>query len=340
MTEGTMTEGEDRTAPAALAERMPPVRFADANGIRMAYYEAGPSGQDVPVIFCHGFPELAFSWRHQLAAFEAAGRWAIAPDQRGYGLTDRPERPEDYDLEHLTADIAGLMDTLGIEKAIVCGHDWGGMVVWQFALRYPERTAGVIGVNTPFMPRGPVDPIAAMRAVYGDEMYIVWFQTPGDADAALAADPERTMRYFMRRPQMTLADYEKLPAEQRTLALGEGLKLYDSANDAHQFLDAGELEAFTETFRRTGFTGGINWYRNFTRNWERSADLVEKVDAPALMVMAENDVVLSPAMTEGMENYVPDLERVLVEKSGHWTQQEHPEEVNRAILDWLSRRFP
>lgn len=330
----------DPIAPAALAERMPPVRFAEANGIRMAYYEVGERGRGVPVIFCHGFPELAFSWRHQLDAFAAAGRWAIAPDQRGYGLTDRPERVEDYDLEHLTADIAGLMDTLGIERAILCGHDWGGMVVWQFALRYPERTAGVIGVNTPFIPRGEIDPIAGMRAAFGEDMYIVWFQKPGEADAALAADPERTMRFFMRRPQLTLKEYEALPAEMKTLALGEGLKAFDAAADTAQLLDDAEVAAFADTFARTGFTGGINWYRNFTRNWERSAGLVEKVDAPALMVMAENDVVLSPAMTEGMERYVPDLERHLVERSGHWTQQEYPEEVNRALLGWLDRRFP
>lgn len=327
-------------APPALAAAMPPVQYADANGIRMAYYEVGPRGQGMPVIFCHGFPELAFSWRHQLAAFEAAGRWAIAPDQRGYGLTSRPEAVEDYDIAHLTGDIAGLMDALGIEQAIVCGHDWGGMVVWQFALRHPERCTGVIGVNTPFLPRGPIDPIVGMRAMFGEDMYIVWFQQPGVADAALAADPERTMRYFMRKPQMTLTEYAELPAEQRRLALGEGLKLYDPASDAHQFLTDDEIAAFAETFAATGFTGGINWYRNFTRNWEDSADLVEHVAVPSLMVMAENDIVLSPAMADGMEAYVPDLERVLVEKSGHWTQQEYPDAVNAAVLDWVAKRFP
>lgn len=232
------------------------------------------------------------------------------------------------------------MDALGIEKAIPCGHDWGGMVVWQFALRYPERCAGVIGVNTPFLPRGENDPIAAMRHVYGEDMYIVWFQKPGEADAALGADPERSMRYFMRKPMVTLKEYEKLPAEQRTLALGEGLKLYDPATDQQQFLSDDEIAAFAQTFAATGFTGGINWYRNFTRNWQASANLVEKVEVPSLMVMAENDVVLSPAMAEGMERYVPDLDKVLVEKSGHWTQQEYPDEVNRAILGWMDKRFP
>jgi len=323
-----------------LARQMPPVKYADTNGIRMAYYEAGRAGDGVPVVFCHGFPELAFSWRHQLRAFEAAGRWAIAPDQRGYGLTDRPEAIEDYDLDKLTGDLVGLLDSLGVEKAIFCGHDWGGMVVWQMALRHPDRVAGVIGVNTPFMARSPVDPILAMRAVFGEDMYIVWFQQPGQADAVLGADPERTMRFFMRKPLETLEDYMKRPAEERTLALAEALKAYDPAGDTQQMLTDEEVAAFAETFAATSFTGGINWYRNFTRNWEATADLVDKVDVPSLMVMAENDVVLSPAMAEGMEQYVPDLEKHLVLGSGHWTQQEKPEEVSRVLLDWLGRRFP
>lgn len=322
-----------------LARQMPPVKYADTNGIRMGYYEVGKR-EGVPVVFCHGFPELAFSWRHQLRAFEAVGRWAIAPDQRGYGVTSRPDKVSDYDIAHLTDDLAGLLDSLKIDKAIFCGHDWGGMVVWQMALRHPDRVAGVIGVNTPFMPRGPMDPIAMMKMAFGEDMYIVWFQKPGEADAALGADAERSIRFFMRKPMESLEEYMKRPAEERTLALGEALKLYDGADDGLQLLTDEEVKAFAETFAETGFTGGINWYRNFTRNWEDSANLVDKVPMPSLMVMAENDVVLSPAMAEGMEQYVPDLEKYLVKGSGHWTQQEKPEEVNKVLLDWLGRRFP
>ena len=328
-----------------LARQMPPVRYAQTNGIRMAYYEVGPR-EGTPIIFCHGFPELAFSWRHQLRAFEAAGRWAIAPDQRGYGLTERPGPVESYDLEHLTADLVGLLDHLGVEKAVFCGHDWGGFVVWQMALRHPTRTAGVIGVNTPFTPRSPADPIAIMRKRLGEEMYIVHFQKPGEADAVLDADVVKAMNFFMKRPAPGTPPSagfatERKPGDKSAFPLVKMLMAYDPTNDRREeLLSDDELGAFVETFQRTGFTGGINWYRNFTRNWERSAHLVDKVDVPALMVMAELDAVLPPSAADGMEAYVPDLEKTLIRGSGHWTQQEKPEEANAAILDWMNRRFP
>jgi pimeloyl-ACP methyl ester carboxylesterase len=325
---------------SALETLMPPVQYADVGGVRMAYYEAGPRA-GVPVVFCHGFPELAFSWRHQLKAAEAAGRWAIAPDQRGYGLTSRPEAVEAYDIERLTDDLVRLLDHLKIEKAVFCGHDWGGIIVWQMPLRHPDRTAGVIGVNTPFMPRAPADPIALMRMRFGPDMYIVWFQTPGDADAVLGADVEKTMRFFMRRPAGLAAATEPPPDGGSTFAFKDLLQQWDASDIGGQLLDAEELAAFVETFRRTGFTGGINWYRNFTRNWERSEGLPERIDGlPCLMITAELDAVLSPAMAEGMPSMIGDLEMHMVHGSGHWTQQEKPEEVNALILHWLDRRFP
>ncbi len=138
---------------------MPPLQFAQTNGIRMGYYEAGPKTDKPPVILCHGWPEIAFSWRHQIKALSEAGIRVIAPDQRGYGSTDRPEPVEDYDIEHLTGDLVGLLDHLEIDKAIFVGHDWGGFVVWQMPLRHLDRVAGVVGVNTPHTDRAPADPI-------------------------------------------------------------------------------------------------------------------------------------------------------------------------------------
>jgi len=323
-----------------IMKPLPAPQFADINGVRLAYYEAGPR-VGVPIVFCHGFPELAFSWRHQIAALAAAGRWVIAPDQRGYGLTAGPEAVEAYDMEHLTGDLVGLLDHLGAEKAIFVGHDWGGIVVWAMPLLHPSRVAGVVGLNTPFIPRLPFDPIEMFRNAYGEDMYIVHFQKPGVADAQLGADVEKTLRFFMRRPKGAQEDFASRPPERRSLALQDGLAHYDPASDDNQFLSPDELAVFVEAFKRTGFTGGINWYRNFSRNWRMAEGLPNRIDGiPCLMLMAEHDVVLPPSMADRMGDQIGDLEKVLIEGSGHWTQQEKPAEVNAALLDWLDRKFP
>src|SRR5271154_7282481 len=139
---------------------MPPLRFARVNGIRMGFYEAGPTSDRTPFVLCHGWPEIAFTWRRQIRALSEAGYRAIAPDQRGFGASDCPVATEDYSIEHLTGDLVGLLDHLKIDKAIFVGHDWGGFVIWQMPMRHPVRVAGVVGVNTPHWDRAPADPIA------------------------------------------------------------------------------------------------------------------------------------------------------------------------------------
>ena len=326
---------------SALETMMPPVQRAQVNGVEIAYYEAGPRGHGVPIVLCHGFPELAFSWRHQIKALGDAGRWVIAPDQRGYGLSSKPGAVTDYDIDHLTGDQIGLLDHLGVEKAIFCGHDWGGIVVWQMPLMHPERVAGVIGLNTPFMPRAPADPIVIMRNRFGPDMYIVWFQNPDDPEAVLGADVDKTMRLFMRRPQTSVAT-EPQPSEGgSTFAFREILKAWDGADRSADLLTPDELATFVQAFEAGGFFGPVSWYRNFTRNWERAEKLPTRIDGlPCLMITAELDAVLSPAMAEHMPAFIGDLETHLVKGSGHWTQQEKPQEVNRVIGDWLDRRFP
>ena len=318
---------------------MPPAQRCAVNGVELAYYEAGPRS-GAPIILCHGFPEIAFSWRHQIRALADAGRWVVAPDQRGYGLSSRPDAVDDYDMEHLTGDLVGLLDNLRVERAIFCGHDWGGLVAWQMPLLHPDRVAGIIGLNTPFQPRYPIDPIALFKSAFGPDMYIVWFQTAGDADAALAADVEKTLRFFMRRPA-ALAGFNQPVKGGSSFAFKVALARFDPTNRESQLLDDEELAVFVEAFRRTGFTGPINWYRNFSRNWERAEGQPIRIDGvPCLMITAEKDAVLSPALAAGMPLSIGDLEMHMVAGSGHWTQQEKPEEVNRLILDWLDRRFP
>jgi pimeloyl-ACP methyl ester carboxylesterase len=317
----------------------PAPKIVRTNGIDMAVYEAGPRN-GFPIVLCHGFPELAYSWRHQLPALAEAGYRVIAPDQRGYGETARPAEVEDYDMPNLTGDLVGLLDALSIEKAVFCGHDWGGLVVWSMPLYHPDRVAGIIGVNTPFLPRPPIDPIAAMRAAFGENMYIVFFQKPGEADAILARDVGKTFRFFMRSNMTTAEEYAKRPKSDRNLELVSAVQSDETRWPGEVLLTSEELKLFVDTCTRTGFTGGINWYRNFTRNWRLSESLEQHVSAPSLMIMAEDDIVLSPAMADGMERFVPDLEKILIRRCGHWTQQEHPAETNAAMLGWLQRRFP
>ena len=315
---------------------MPPLQFADLPGLRMGYYEAGPRTDPTPIVLLHGWPELAFSWRHQIKACADAGRRVIAPDQRGYGATPGPEPVEAYDLDHLTGDVAHLLDHLKIDKAIVVGHDWGGIVGWGFALRRPERTAGVVGVNTPHLPRSPADPIALFRQRFGDSMYIVRFQDSGrEPDRIFAENVEKLFDFMLRKPPPSRSGGGPINLDFPTIVAN-----YDPARDPRPpIVSPQEKTVFVETFRRTGFTGGVNWYRNFTRNWEKSAGLDHAIRVPCLMITAELDAVLPPAMSQGMERLIPDLERHLVSGSGHWTQQEFPDEVSATILDWRRRRF-
>jgi pimeloyl-ACP methyl ester carboxylesterase len=327
---------------------MPELAFAPTNGIRMGYYDVGPKSDKPPVVLCHGWPELAFSWRHQIKALSEAGIRVIAPDQRGYGATDRPEPVEAYDMEHLTGDLVGLLDHLKIDKAIFVGHDWGGFVVWQMPLRHASRVAGVVGVNTPHFPRAPIDPIALFRQRFGDQMYIVQFQDGArEPDRIFGSRVEQTFDAFMRKPAVRAPD---APPEEPVAGIGASPRInlafpqmianYDARHDPRTpILSAEEKKVFVDIFTKTGFTGGINWYRNFTRNWQRSEGLDHTVRVPALMIMAENDAVLPPSAADGMEKLVPDLEKYLVRGSGHWTQQEKPEEVSAKLIEWRRKRF-
>jgi pimeloyl-ACP methyl ester carboxylesterase len=307
-----------------------------SNGIRIAVTE---QGEGPAVVLCHGFPELGYSWRHQLPALARAGFRAIAPDQRGYGDSDRPEEVTAYDIHHLTGDLVGLLDALGIERAVFVGHDWGGLIVWMMPLLHRRRTAGVIGVNTPYFPRSPAPPVAIFRAMLGENHYIVHFQQPGVADAGLARDVRRVFTQLIRRgvPLEHLAAL----ALKRDGSVRNMLELIAQDDPPGEPLLSGhDLEVYVQAFEKSGFTGGINWYRNMDRNWETTAELAgAKIDVPSLMVTAEWDPVLRPEMAAQMPALVPDLETVMIPACGHWTQQEKPDELNRIMVDWLTRRF-
>jgi pimeloyl-ACP methyl ester carboxylesterase len=330
------------TFPPARRVALPPLRLPDGRvepGITLAVHEAG-SGNGPAVVLSHGFPELGFSWRHQLPALAAAGFRALAPDQRGYGGSDAPEAISAYDIHHLCGDLVGLLDALEIERAVVVGHDWGGFVAWAMPVLHPGRTAGVVGVNTPLLPRSPMPPTQLLRAMAGgqdEKLYILWFQKPGVAESVLDADPSLVFERLLRGG---------VPFDEIARRMGPEL-------DMNPFRRLASLEPFGEpigtpeerahyadVFRRTGFRGGINWYRNLDRNWETAPELgARRIEVPCLMVTAEWDPALRPEMAGGMPAQCSDLETVMLRGCGHWTQQERPDELNRVLVDWLRRRF-
>jgi pimeloyl-ACP methyl ester carboxylesterase len=290
------------------------------DGIRLNVLDEG----DGPlVVLCHGFPELAFSWRRQVPTLAAAGYRVLAPDMRGYGRSSAPAAIEDYDIVALCGDLCGLLDACGERSAAFVGHDWGAIVVWQLALLHPERVAAVAGLSVPFLPRTPVPPLEIMRSVRGEDFYIVRFQEPGVADAELAQDVRRTLSLMLTgatsRTSEFWADHE-----------GETPQL-------PVWISEEELAVYVEAFERTGFTGGLNWYRNFDRNWELTESVADRrVEQPAMFLTGELDVVRKFTSTEGMTDWVTDLRwNTVVPGAGHWVQQEEPEIVNRALLEFL-----
>lgn len=348
--------GQGRTTAEVAA--MPPMRYVVTNGIRVAVYEAGAGPA---VVLLHGFPELAHSWRNQIPALVDAGYRVIAPDLRGYGLTDRPPEVEAYDLAHLTGDLVGLLDALEIETAVWMGHDWGGILAWQMSLFHRERTAGVISVGTPhiphwghwlqpeltaglapegFLPDARADPVQQMRQVYSSDMYVLMILDGDEGDRLLDLDPARSFRSMMRRNIISPADYFSLPAEYRQMAFFSPLGSPETPLLGEEILTGDELAYFASTFAKTGFTPAANWYRNLSRNWEAGLTIDQTVRVPSLMITASDDVVFTPGMAEGMVDHVPDLEIVRIEGAGHWIQLEKPAEVNEAAVGWLRRRFP
>ena len=312
-------------------------RTVETNGISMHVAEAGEPG-GTPVILCHGFPELWYSWRHQLPALAAAGYHVIAPDQRGYGRTTKTDEIADYDVFHLTDDLLGLLDDLGQERAVFVGHDMGALVVWGMAQLHPERVAGVVGMSVPFSPRGSQSLIQLLEAVMGDNFfYILHFQEPGKADADLGKDPREVMRRFLARGSLSASGeggfaQGGLPAA--TTTFWDWMGPVDRLPD---WLTPEALDVFATEFERTGFTGGINWYRNFHRNWELTDHLTNvKIEMPSLFIAGERDPVLQMANPANMDGWLTDLRgKVLVPGAGHWVQQEDPEPVNAALLDFL-----
>ena len=308
-------------------------QLALPTGISM---HAAEQGDGPAVVFVHGFPELWYSWRHQLSALAAAGFRAIAPDMRGYGRTSAPPNVEDYAHRLICDDLLGLLDALSLEQAVFVGHDWGGAIVWAMAVHHPERVRAVAGINTPYRGQPPAPLLEMVKGRPGAWDYQFYFQEPGVAEAELEADPERTMSLLLRSSDP--ADRLDALGGTRTVRERGGILVGLPERPVRSvMLSAEDLAVFVEAYRATGFRGPLNWYRNDRRNWEWGEESKgARIRCPALMVTAGKDPVLTPRLSEGMERVIPQLQRGHIKQCGHWTQQERPDELNRILLDWLA----
>lgn len=305
----------------------PQPTFIDVNGITLEVFEAGARGR--PIVLCHGFPELAYSWRHQIAPLVAAGYHVIAPNQRGYGRSSRPKPVEDYDIHHLCGDLAGLLDHYGYDDAIFVGHDWGAIVVWNMAMLYPQRVKALANLSVPFLERGPIDWVSFWEQHLGGDFYIVHFnRQPGVADAVFDANVERLLGNLYRTRQWLSPPRAPQPGMAMI-----NLALSDEPS-GEPMMSAAELQVFVDGFRQSGFTGPINWYRNFTRNWQTTANVRQQVDQPVLMIHGKYDMVQA---NPRLKQFAPNSEVHTLE-CGHWIQQEQPAQTNRLLLEWLASR--
>lgn len=326
-----MCFGETVSDTAPVTERS-----IETNGMRLHTVEAGQPGAPV-VVLAHGFPELAYSWRHQIPVLAAAGYHVLAPDQRGYGRSTRPEKISDYNIAELSADLIGLLDEVGAERAVLIGHDWGAPVVWGSAQLHPDRVAAAVGLSVPPLPRAQVPPTQAFRAIFGDYFfYMLYFQEPGVADAELSADPAKTIRRMMgglRRADDKAAALRMM--QPGSAGFVERLPEPDGLPD---WISAEELDHYITEFTRTGFTGGLNWYRNLDRNWEIMANPpAATIAVPALFIAGTDDPVLGFTRRDRAPEVVTGPYReVMIDGAGHWLQQERPDQVNELVLDFLS----
>jgi pimeloyl-ACP methyl ester carboxylesterase len=317
---------------------MPPIQGITHRSVTVGELDLhiAEAGTGPLVVLLHGFPECWYSWRHQLTALAAAGYHAVAPDQRGYARTGGPAgaSADKYTMLHLVGDVIGLIDELGESQAVVAGHDWGAPVAWNTALLRPDLVRGVIGLSVPYTPRGSTSPLATLRAVFSDGFYICYFQRPGVADAELSRDPRATFRRIL------VAASAAGPGGIPVVPPGGGfLDLCPEPAELPDWLTDEDIDVFVGEFAGSGFTGPLNWYRAMDLSWELTAAWNHaKVTVPALYLAGEQDLVVSftggPA---GLKDAVPGLRDArLLPGCGHWTQQERPEEVSRAMIDFIA----
>ena len=312
-------------------------RMVDVNGVRL---EIAEQGEGPLVVLLHGFPESWHSWHRQIGALADAGFRVVAPNQRGYGRSEHPEAVDAYTVFHLVGDVVGLIQESGERQAYVVGHDWGAVVAWHTALLRPDMVLGVAGLSVPPPFRGPYPPLAVTQERFGGRFYWNYFDRPGVADAEFGADTRTTLRKFLYSASAAASPSGEIM--QPLVPSGQGwLESMEDPEVLPDWLTEEALDALTESFAG-GFTGPLNWYRNLDRNWELTAPWHNAVvTPPALYMYGDRDLVpafpgaaeLIAQLPEFMPNLVP--KPVELADCGHWTQQERPDEVNAALIEFL-----
>jgi len=303
-------------------KKQPQHRQVEINGIQLHIAEKG----DGPlVLLLHGFPETWYSWRHQIGPIASAGYRVVAPDQRGYGASDCPDGIDQYTIFHLVGDVVELIRSLGEKDAVVVGHDWGSMVACNSARLRPDVVCGLAALSIPPLPRGPRPPMSESKERFGEGFYQNYFQQPGVAEASLGEDVARTLRL----------SYAGVRSSEPT---GGFLGLFDEPGSLPDWLTDEDLATFTDAFIASGFAGGLNWYRNLDRNWELTAAWQDAaITTPTLYLSGVRDAMrLVYPLDDEVRSIVPNLRGVVdVLGCAHWTQQERPETVTHALLDFL-----
>ena len=323
---------------------MSTLRRVATNGIELDVIEAGDL--DAPlVVLSHGFPECAYSWRHQIEPLAAAGYHVLAPDQRGYGRSSAPAEVDAYGVRELSGDLLGLLDGAGVEDAVFVGHDWGALLVWDLARMHPERVRAIVAASVP-LTLWPARPTDVMRHMYGDRFfYILYFQEVGPAEAELGADVARTMRLVLHSASGDRVGLGTEPANAELPPM-EGTGFLDLIERAGpmpaglpSWLTPADLATYVDRFEASGFFGPLSWYRNLDANHEVVHRFPpSRIDMPVAFIAGTHDVVIRsrPGYVDVMTSALTDLRAtVMLDGVGHWTQQEAPAEFNRAVLDFL-----
>jgi pimeloyl-ACP methyl ester carboxylesterase len=316
---------------------MPPEithRTVKTNGINMHIAEAG---EGPLVLMVHGFPELWYSYRHQIPALADAGYHAVAVDVRGYGDSDKPTKLEDYGMKEHIADLLGVLDALGEEKAVIVGHDWGAPMAWNSAALYPDRYRAVVGLSVPYLPRGPMPPLQMFKAMFGDNFFYMLYFQKDEAQQEFENDVDGSMRKFLWGASGEGRDLPGIDTSQNKKNTDNMFGNFPPVKGLPTWITEDEHAYYVDKFTKGGFFGPLNRYRNMDNDWNALPELQDKrIEQPALFIAGDKDPVLVMAPSDPMKMFVTNLKMVTLPGAGHWTQQEDPAGTNAALIEWLN----